>query len=512
MVKLSRTYRNLISNVITQIIATLVGIIIPKLVILKYGSAVNGMVSSIGQFLMYAGLVEAGCGNAAVIALYKPLAEKSKEDISAFLSEASRKYTKSGIVYTLITFGIACVYPLAVKTQIEYSFAFSMTMILSMSGIIDYFVIGKYKVLLTADNKYYVINFSKGIASCILACGSIVLMLNGFSLLMVKALAVLTHLGEALFIKQYVKRKYPEYSFQSKRKVVLEQQGSALLHQVCMVITYNTDLIVLTLFLKGDSLLEISVYSVYALALSFAKNMMSVLYTGMSASFGELYAKNEIANLERRFNHYEILYYICLFTIYSCFVALILPFVRCYVGNVTDVNYVRIDVAVLFSIVGILSQLKDAYGTLVNGGCGAYKETRKYAVYEASINLFLSLILVKRLGIVGVLIGTAVSHLFMDFGVMRYGYKVILPQMKQKTISRLVRNFILFILLCVIEINCFMDINKWIDWIITAVIAMMINFSSVFLLNYLFEKNSLLEALPQGIQHIFRKIIRKDNR
>ncbi len=58
--KLNRMYRNLISNLIVQIIATLSGFIIPKLIINVYGSALNGMVSSIGQFLTYAGLVEAG--------------------------------------------------------------------------------------------------------------------------------------------------------------------------------------------------------------------------------------------------------------------------------------------------------------------------------------------------------------------------------------------------------------------------------------------------------------------
>lgn len=509
--KLSRIYKNLLSNVITQVIAAMVGIIIPKLVILQYGSAINGMINSIGQFLTYAGLVEAGCGNAAIVALYKPLAENSKKDINAVLSEASRKYSKSGIIYILITFGIACVYPLTIKAQITYSFAFSMTIILSVSGIIDYLIIGKYKVLLTADNKYYIINFSKAIANCILVCGSTILLLNNFSLLIVKTLAVFIHLGEALFIKGYVKRKYSGYSFQCKQKVVLEQQGSALLQQLCMVITYNTDLIVLTFFLKGDSLKEISVYSVYALILSFAKNMMSVFCTGINAVFGELYAKNEMENLGKKFSRYEIIYYICLFIMYSCFAALILPFIRCYVGNIADANYVRIDVAVLFSLVGMLSQLKDAYGILVNGGCGAYKETRKYAVCEAVTNLFLSLCLVKKMGIVGVLIGTAVSHLFMDFGVIKYGCTVILPQMKKITISRLVRNIALFGLICVVEIIIFMDIDKWIDWIIAAVIIMMLNSISFFLWNYLFEKDNLVKTLPQSIQYIIYKIRRKDN-
>ena len=83
--KLSRTYKNLFSNIIVQVILALSGIIIPKLIILKYGSALNGMVGSIGQFLMYAGLVEAGIGNAAIVSLYNPLMLNDTKCVSTIL-------------------------------------------------------------------------------------------------------------------------------------------------------------------------------------------------------------------------------------------------------------------------------------------------------------------------------------------------------------------------------------------------------------------------------------------
>lgn len=109
--KASRAYRNIISNFAVQIISAIAGIIIPKLIIIQYGSTINGMVGSVGQFLMYAGLVEAGIGNASIVALYKPLTEKSWNDVNVILSEANRKYRKSGFIYILITLLIACIYP-----------------------------------------------------------------------------------------------------------------------------------------------------------------------------------------------------------------------------------------------------------------------------------------------------------------------------------------------------------------------------------------------------------------
>ncbi len=133
--------------------------------------------------------------------------------------------------------------------------------------------------------------------------------------------------------KQYVLKHM--YTFVIKilnlkiQEVELKQQKSALLHQICMVITYNTDLIVLTLLLKGNSLSEISVYSVYSLILSFAKNFISSLCVGLSASFGKLYVKKEMEKLQKAFSRYELIYVICLFAFYTCIMALILPFIRC---------------------------------------------------------------------------------------------------------------------------------------------------------------------------------------
>ena len=64
------------SNLFLQFVTVICGFILPPLIIVHFGSAMNGMVSSIKQFISYLNIVEAGVGGAAIVALYKPLAEK----------------------------------------------------------------------------------------------------------------------------------------------------------------------------------------------------------------------------------------------------------------------------------------------------------------------------------------------------------------------------------------------------------------------------------------------------
>ena len=50
---------------ISQIVVMAAGMITPRLMIATYGSEMNGLVSSLNQFISYITLVEAGIGGAA---------------------------------------------------------------------------------------------------------------------------------------------------------------------------------------------------------------------------------------------------------------------------------------------------------------------------------------------------------------------------------------------------------------------------------------------------------------
>ena len=65
-------------GVISQVITLLLGIIIPKLMIVSYGSEVNGLLSSIRQVFVYVALLEAGIGTASLQALYAPIVLMTK--------------------------------------------------------------------------------------------------------------------------------------------------------------------------------------------------------------------------------------------------------------------------------------------------------------------------------------------------------------------------------------------------------------------------------------------------
>jgi hypothetical protein len=99
---MSRTKKfavNSMAAALLQVTLLIVGFILPKVILTVYGSSINGLVSSIRQFVSYFDVVEAGLGGAAIYALYKPLAEKDDETISAVVSTARYYYNKVGWIF-----------------------------------------------------------------------------------------------------------------------------------------------------------------------------------------------------------------------------------------------------------------------------------------------------------------------------------------------------------------------------------------------------------------------------
>lgn len=73
--------KNLLYGLGSFVITTLIGVIIPRLFIVSYGSEANGLVSSLKQIFAYFALLEAGVGGATLQALYGPMARNDHGQI-----------------------------------------------------------------------------------------------------------------------------------------------------------------------------------------------------------------------------------------------------------------------------------------------------------------------------------------------------------------------------------------------------------------------------------------------
>lgn len=100
-----------------------------------YGSEINGLISSILQFISYFNLVEAGLSSAAVYSLYKPIAEKDYNRINRIVVAAKHFYVKSGFIFVGLVVILAICYPFITdSTVLDQTSIFVLVLVLGVNG------------------------------------------------------------------------------------------------------------------------------------------------------------------------------------------------------------------------------------------------------------------------------------------------------------------------------------------------------------------------------------------
>ena len=137
--------RNLVTSIILQIVTIISGLILPRLILAKFGSEINGLVSSITQFLSFISLLEGGLGAVALAELYKPISTNNTNKIKEILEECQNFFTKISLIYIVYSIILALVYPFFCISSQSYEFISSLVVILSLSTLIKYLFSITYK-------------------------------------------------------------------------------------------------------------------------------------------------------------------------------------------------------------------------------------------------------------------------------------------------------------------------------------------------------------------------------
>ena len=413
---------NSASSLIYQAIAIICSFILPRFFLTTYGSEVNGLVSSITQFLGLISLAECGVGAVVQSALYKPLAKKDAAEISRIALSSERFFRK--IAYLLLGYigVLLIVYPLITLGDFGYLFTLTLLLAISVSTFAQYYIGMTYKLLLSADQLgfYQYIIHSAALILNTVCC--ILLMRSGASVQAVKLTTSLIFMLQPILLSVIAKRRY-----QIDRKVKLEgepikQKWNGLAQHISGVVLVNTDTVVLTLL---STLENVSVYAVYHLVVNGLKQIVVSMTNGIRAMFGNMLANNETEELNRSFSRIEWLLHTLVTFLFSVTAVVILPFVQVYTADVEDADYLVPAFAYLITLAQASYCYRLPYYILVNAA-GHYKQTQRSAIIEAAINVVVSVLLVSWFGLIGVAAGTLAAMTYRTVYLANYLRKQIL--------------------------------------------------------------------------------------
>ena len=415
------TLLNMISGLILQFFTLISGFILPKIILTCFGSEVNGLVSSLNQFLSYITLVEGGITGVIVANLYKPIVEQDNNKISSVLVTADRFYKKIGALFIAYSVILSIIYPLHFKTEFTFSYVCSLTLILSLTLLIQYMYSLTLRTLLNADKKGYVVNFTQTLIVIFNVLFALISVFIYPSIHVLKLISGSLFLLQPLIFNRYVKKNYKIDWKVEPDNSLIKSRWNGFAINLAAFIHNSTDVTVLT-FLAN--LKTVSIYSVYSLVSSGIKQVIDACLSGIAHTVGQAYAKKNWKELNQKLDIYEYIVLILVFFLFTVTALLITPFVQLYTKDIVDTDYNQPLFGFLLVLAEALYLIKLPHLNLAYSA-NKFKEITVPAYIEAMLNIMISVALVKWIGLIGVTIGTIVGMTYRMVFHVYYTSKIV---------------------------------------------------------------------------------------
>ncbi len=451
-------------GILKQLVTVICGFILPRYMLLYYGSSINGLISSISHFLSFISLLDMGVGAVVQANLYKPLAEKDNAQISRIVKSSEKFFRKLAYVFIGYIIVLCFMFPTMVNGSFRPWYTVSLLLIISISTLAQYLLGMTYQLLLNADQKSYV-SLSMQIGTIVLnTILAILLMWLGASVHLVKLVTATVYVLRPLGQMLYVHRHYSLNHRIELNEEPIKQKWNGFSQHLAAVVCQNIDVAVLTLF---STLENVSIYSVYYNVASGVEQIIMTAATGLEALFGNMIANNEKEKLLQAFSVVEWIIHTGVTLVFTVAAITIVPFVSVYTRGITDADYITPCFGMLLVIAYEVQCFRVPYFRVIKAA-GHFKETQNGAYISACLNIVITVALVFKFGLIGAALGTIAAMLYHTCYFVWYLWKHILERSVKYFIGYLLTDLIVAIVSYFLTRRIVIGQASYFAWVILA--------------------------------------------
>lgn len=479
---------NTISSLVFQIATIVCGFILPRLILERFGSEVNGLINSITQFLSIISFLDFGVGAVFQSSLYKPLAESDTEGLSKIFVSGQKFFVRLAEILLCYVVFLIFAYPLIFNRDFGFIFTSTLIAVMSISLFAQYYFGMANSLLLSADQRGY-ISYNAQILTVVLnTLICYILIKAGTSIHIVKLTTSCIYLVRPLFLKKYVARHYQINTKIKNEGEPLTQKWNGLAQHFSSVLLESSDTIILTIF---STLSYVSIYSMYYLVIAGLKQLFTSATNGVQALIGDLYARQDSKGLLSVFSWTEWAIHTCVTFVFGCTTILIVPFILIYTRELTDANYDQPLFAVLIVSAYAMYCYRLPYHIVIKAA-GHYKQTQRCYLISAILNIVLSVILVKRLGLAGVAIGTLIAMVYQTVWMAWYNSNNITNWPFLRFVKQISIDILIYICGICFTSRIIITSYNYLAWVLMGIKVSAIWFIIIILVNIVFFKDMLI--------------------
>lgn len=473
----------IISSLSTIIIALITFLRIP-LIINYYGTEQNGIMQVAVQLSTYLILLESGMTAAYQFKIYSNIRNNDMQKLVNLYVGLKYNMKQVGFKMLIISLFFIVLYPALVnKVNITYLNSMFILIAMLLRYISPYFLTLPQRGLISAFEKQYLDDLIQLVVSIITFSFEYILI----KLLKPPLFVVL--LGGVIFIifstvvynlvveKLINFKKFPNTSVDMSPK---EMTKDIFIHQLSGIVFYSTDNFILSIF---RTLSEVTIYSAFNTLINFPIQFINKIIGGLKSSLA-LKIQGDDGNTFFVFSE--------LLSVSSFLASIVIPifyimsnkFIVLWIGSMFVVKEITV---LLFSFI-ILNRMIMPAIIAARDSKGLYRESKIFTVYQAGVNIVLSILLVNRYGVLGILIGTVIS---MYMIAMPFNIRLIRDKVFYRSIGikhQFVKIAISFILMfCISKLVCFPEYG-WLSFVKEAIILIIVNTIISIVIYYIFDK------------------------
>lgn len=468
--------KNSIRNIIYGFLKYFISIVFPfairTVLIYKLGYQYAGITSLFASVLQVLSLSELGFSSAIVYSLYQPIAENNLEKICAYLNLFKKIYIGVGTV--IIVAGV-CVCPF-VKYLIKGSYPsdiniYIVFLILVFNISIGYLACGYKTAIFTASQRDDILSKTQIVSNCImyfLQLFSIIVFENYYFYVVCMIIGTIAN---NCFVYLYSKKMFPDYLCMgsvsdNEKKELFTNVGALFGHQLDIVIITSADNIVISSFL-GLQLLTI--YNNYYYVVSSLLGVLIMIANSFLASIGNSIVTDKKSNNYNKFIFFA--YGLGVINVFCAALMLVLyqDFIYLWMGKSMMLSFFSV---ILITIGFYVRQFRRAV-LIFKSAAGLWKKDLLKPYIAASTNLLLNIILVKYIGIDGVVISTIVSMIVVEIPwetmiLFKYYFEISGKEYMRLQMNFLIKLFLLSLIL--LFIGNYFVVNTVFDFVLKCII------------------------------------------
>lgn len=414
--RVKNTVRNSVVGIASYLLTSVLTFVGRAVFIQCLGEQYLGISGLYSNVLAVLALSDLGVNTVMVYSLYKPIAEHDTQRISALICYFKKLYgLVAGVIAAL---GILCI-PLlpyivndSLLTQEELIRYYLLVL---ANSVCSYLAISK-STLIRADQNMNIIQGVQAATSFLMHAAQIIILITTRNYTIYLVMPIISTLTNNVLLTLIADRKYPYLKEKTADKAVekeikgklLSNLKATFLYKLGATIINSTDNILISIMLGT---VVVGYYNNYYTVVVMVNAIINIGINSILASIGNYYATK---NAQDRFGLFRLL----LFGFYAlagfcaaCYLAVFDDFIAWWIGDRFVLDTIFLAALVANCTVACISNPL----WMSRESSGVFKSVRYVMIIAALINIVLSIVLGKAIGLAGIILATALARLVTLF-------------------------------------------------------------------------------------------------